>query len=84
MTRTLTRDEIRDLQIQIRDARSIDDVLRIARTRRIERVPGGYRIAARVYHADTCEADTCDGACCACEYTAADRAWFRRPIGGGL
>ena len=84
MTRSMSREEIRSLQLQIRDARSISEVLRLARTRRIERIPGGYRLTPRVYHADTCEADTCDGACCACEYTAEDRAWFRAPIGGGL
>ena len=73
MTRTLTRTEIRDLQAQIKDARSIDEVLKIAHTRRIERIPGGYRIEPRAYASVV-------------EYTEADLAWFRRPlssIGGG-
>lgn len=73
MTRTLTRDEIRNLQIQIRDARSIDDVLRIARTHRIERIPGGYRIASV---ASPAARDV--------DYTADDLAWFRAPIKGAL
>ena len=70
MTRTLTKAEIRNLQVQLRDARSIDDVLKIARTRRIERVPGGYRITRHAHARDV-------------EYTADDLAWFRRPLGGG-
>ena len=73
MTRTLTRDEIRDLQTQIKDARSIDDVLKIARTRRIERIPGGYRITR---HASPVARDV--------DYTADDLAWFRAPIKGAL
>ena len=71
MTRTLTRTEIRDLQTQIKDARSIGEVLKLARTRRIERIPGGYRIA-RHAHASVVE------------YTDEDRAWFRAPIRGGV
>ena len=74
MTRTLTRDEIRNLQTQIKDARSIDDVLKIARTRRIERIPGGYRISGHASGASAAR-DV--------EYTEADLAWFRAPIKGG-
>ena len=73
MTRTLTRTEIRNLQAQLRDARSIDEVLKIARTRRIERIPGGYRIER---HTSPAARDV--------EYTEADLAWFRAPIKGAL
>ena len=73
MTRTLTKTEIRNLQVQLRDARTIDDVLRIARTRRIERIPGGYRITR---HASPVARDV--------EYTDDDLAWFRAPIRGGV
>jgi len=70
MSHNIPKHLITQVTEQINSALTMHDVVRIAR------IVGGYRMTRR------------NGALVAtrttCEYTDADRAWFRAPLGGAL